>query len=65
MSWGGIPFFIYCLEAEEHDALMSGAFREEYNSGYTRSTPDYWVKMFRERWHDEERKLYSLGVRLK
>ena len=64
MSWGAIPFFIYCLEAEKHDALMSGAMPEEYNAGYTRSCPDHWVKMFRERWVEEERQLYSLGIRI-
>lgn len=64
MSWGGLPFFIYCMETEEHDALMSGAMCEELNAGYTRSVPDHWIKMFRQRWDEPERKLYSLGVRV-
>ena len=46
MSWGGLPFYIYCIEAEEYDALMSGAMREELNAGYTLSVPDHWVRRF-------------------
>ena len=64
MSWGGIPFFIYCIEAEQHDAMMSGATLEELNAGYTKSIPNHWVKAFRERWQESERKVFSLGVRI-
>ena len=62
MSWGGLPFYIYCMEAEKYAALMSGAMSEELNAGYTLSVPNHWVKMFRRRWDEPERKLYSLGV---
>ena len=64
MSWGAIPFFVYALEAEQHEALISGAMPEELNAGYTRSCPDHWIRMFRERWTEDEYRLYSLGVRI-
>lgn len=64
MSWNALPFFIYSLEAEKYDALASGAMPEELNAGYTRSCPVNWVRAFRERWSEEERQLYSLGIRI-
>lgn len=65
MSWNNaLPWFIYELEREEREARMLGAMPEEYNSGWTRSTPDFWIDDFRQRWSESEYKLYSLGVRI-
>lgn len=65
MSWNNaLPWYIYELEREEREALALGAMPEEYNSGWTRSTPDFWITNFRNRWEDTERELYSLGVRI-
>lgn len=45
MSWGALPWWIYEVMYEEHEARMLCAFEEELQAGYVRSLPEYVVEM--------------------
>ena len=62
MSWGGLPWWVYEVGHEQHEARMLGAFAEELAAGWTRSVPPHVVRMNIDNRAREEIQLYSLGV---
>jgi len=45
MSLACLPWWVYEVEYEEHEARILGAFEEELQAGYVRSLPMYVVEM--------------------
>ena len=64
MSWGGLPFWVYQVHAENHEAMILGATPEELNSGWTRSIPKHCIQLDLDRRDDPEYRVWSLSVRI-
>jgi len=54
MSWACLPWWVYAVINEEHEARMLCAFEEELQAGYVRSLPKHVVAFLQ-----RERKEYN------
>jgi len=41
MSWGGLPWWVYEIEFEHGQALISGCMENEWHPSFARSFPQY------------------------
>lgn len=65
MSWANVlPWYLYELEHEEHEAKALCAMEEEIIAGRMRSTPKHWRTIDEMKYAQPERQLSSLGIRL-
>ena len=47
MSLWALPSWVYEMEYEEKEAMILGAFKEELDSGFVRSTPEHIADLIR------------------
>jgi hypothetical protein len=45
MSWGALPWWVYEVQYERHQAEILGGMHQEISSGYMRSLPEHVVSI--------------------
>jgi hypothetical protein len=45
MSWGALPWWVYEVQYERHQAEILGGMHQEISSGYMRALPEHVVSI--------------------